>query len=232
MVTTPADRILTEVKSHLHKVVQKYFPWSSSEMLAPEQPFNGLIYDCEIIKCIPAPGLEEDSGLQFCNGWNDFENMGILVIACYDYVDNTYRVFLDDNMSEFSDLVHYRRHVVGFNSLAFDDKLCAFNNIKVTTTYDLLAEVRAASGQPRHYVKGETRSGYSLERLAQANLGYGKSGNGKLAPVLWQQGQDGAVIDYCLQDVVITKKLFEMRSHLTDPTNGDLLQLADPLVVS
>jgi hypothetical protein len=94
-------------------------------------------------------------------------------------------------------------------------------------TYDLLCEVRAASGQPRQYTPRVTRGGYSLDALAKANLEISKSGRGDLAPKLWQRGEYGAVIDYCLRDVMLTKRLFEKRTHLVDPTDGSSLCLRE-----
>lgn len=198
----------------------------SPEPTATPEPLNAIIYDCEIIKAIPQEnyGLED---IEFCSGWGDFKNMGISCICAYDFYQDQYNIFLQDNLAEFEDLVYSRDEVIGFNSLNFDDLLCGANGMAVATTYDMLAEVRIASGQPPHYVKGVTRGGYSLEALAQANLGYGKSGSGSQAPILWQRGQRGAVIDYCLKDVAIAKKLFERRSRLIDPTNGRRLQLRD-----
>jgi hypothetical protein len=183
-----------------------------------------IVYDCEIIKCIP-PAIKPY--LQYCAGWSDHAGMGISVIGVYDYLADQYRVFLEDNFGDFARLVRDREHVIGFNSLAFDDKLCAAHGLEVTTTYDLLCEVRVASDQPPHYRPG-TRSGYSLEALARANLGTGKSGSGALAPELWQRGQRGAVIDYCLGDVALTKRLFDRRAELIDPTGRGLLTLREP----
>lgn len=186
-----------------------------------------LIYDCEIVRCIP-PAVKPD--LEYCGGWHDHANMGISVIGVYDYLSKNYRVFLEDNFGDFGDLVRQRDVIIGFNSLAFDDKLCAAHGIDVYTTYDLLCEVRAASGQPREYVYGQTRKGYSLEALARTNLGTGKSGSGALAPEMWQRGQRGAVIDYALLDVQLTRRLFELGvgDGLTDPTGRGLLTLREP----
>jgi DEAD/DEAH box helicase domain-containing protein len=187
---------------------------------------NGLIYDCEIIRCIPSREIEPE--LEYCKGWDDFDGMGLSVIGVWDLKEDIPRVFLGDNSEEFQTLVKDREHIIGFNSLAFDDNLCAANGIAVTTTYDLLCEVRAASGQPRHYTPDLTRGGYSLDALARTNLEISKSGSGSLAPKLWQQGEYGAVIDYCLRDVMLTKRLFEKRDRLTDPVDGSPLCLREP----
>jgi hypothetical protein len=184
---------------------------------------NSLIFDCEIVKCIPpttSHGLwTKPPDLEYCRGWSDFEGMGISVIAAYDYLTDRYRIFFEDNLSEFAELVTQRDTIIGFNSLAFDDKLCNAHGIPVTTTYDLLCEVRKATGQPPHYRSG-TRPGYKLENLAQANLGHGKTASGAFAPELWQRGHRGHVTDYCLEDVRITKTLLELgiAGELKDPT--------------
>lgn len=194
------------------------------EEAAKTEPINAVIYDCEIIRAIP--DSEERLGeIEYCSGWRDFANMGISCIGAYDFLQDKYHIFLEDNFAEFWALADSREHIIGFNSLYFDDLLCAANDLPIKTTYDLLAEVRTASGQPPYYVRGETRGGYNLEALSQAKLGYGKSGSGAQAPILWQSGQKGAVINYCLLDIQITKKLFDLRHDLKDPTDGKVLKL-------
>ena len=182
-----------------------------------------VIYDCEIARCIPKG--ERSPDLEYCQGWGDFKGMGISVICAYSSWDERYHIYLEDNLADFQILINQVDEVVGFNSFAFDDKLCAAHGLQVKTTYDLLCHIRVAAGMPSHYVKGKTRAGYSLEQLAKANLGYGKSGKGDLAPELWQRGNRGAVIDYCLGDVSILRTLYEQRARLIDPTNGNILTL-------
>lgn len=187
---------------------------------------KALIYDCEIEKCIPADGaIDED--LEYCQGWEDFDGMGISVIGCYTYWDDVHHVFLEDNLLDFQALVYEADEVIGFNSISFDDKLCLANGIKVNTTYDLLCEVRIASGQPPHYEQGVTRRGYSLDALCRANLDQSKSGTGADAPILWQKGRQGSVISYCLRDIQLTRKIFELglRGELKDPTNHEKLTI-------
>lgn len=194
-----------------------------------------IVYDCEIIKCIPSSKEKTDPDLMYCNGWDDHENMGISVIGAYDYMTGQLKAFVDADMQvgmpqvsyfeHFQLLVNKRETVIGFNSVAFDDKLCEAHGIKIKTTYDLLREVRIASGQPPHYVPGETRGGYSLNALAKVNLASQKTGSGELAPKLWQQGKYYEVIRYCLNDVWLTKCLFDKRGFLVDPTDGSHLAL-------
>jgi hypothetical protein len=184
-----------------------------------------LIYDAEIINCIPPKSGEINPNFSYCQSWNDYANMGIAVIGTWLSWENyfqRYRVFTNQQLEEFQRLVKQADRIVGFNSLSFDDKLLQANDVALSTDFDLLCEIRKASGQPPHYVKGVTRQGYSLENLAQANLGIGKSGTGELAPVLWQQGRYEEVINYCLHDIKLTKRLYclFLSKRLYDPTNG------------
>lgn len=190
---------------------------------------DALIYDCEIIRCILPMWEDPDPTLAYCNGWHDFVNMGISCIAVWDCLRQIPRVFLKDNFDEFQALVWDRQHIIGFNSLAFDDKLCEASELKVHTTYDVLCEVRVASGQPANYVWGQTRKGYSLQALALANLDFAKSGSGEMAPLLWQRENYGQVIDYCLRDVMLVKQLLDLE-FLKDPTNGEQLSLSRPWI--
>jgi len=184
-----------------------------------------VVYDCETIQCIPTDVCSPH--IKYCKGWDDFKGMGISVIGAYSSWDDRYHIYLEDNLKDFQKLIDRAEEIVGFNSLSFDDKLCTANGLKVKTTYDLLCQVRLAAGMPSQYVKGVTRSGYSLGQLAKANLGYEKSGTGELAPEFWQKGERGKVINYCLADVVITRKLYERREQLIDPTNGNFLRLSN-----
>lgn len=190
-----------------------------------------LVYDLEIAHCIPQKNERNKPKLTYCMGWGDHVGMGISVLCAYTSIDNRYQVYLEDNMTAFQQMVNQAVakgwEIVGFNSLSFDDKVCAANGVKIKTTYDLLCEVRETSGQPRFFTPGKTKGGYKLDDLAAKNLGACKSGDGASAPEWWQTGQRGKVISYCLDDVRLTKELFEKRLNLLDPNNGKTLRLPE-----
>jgi len=168
-----------------------------------------VIYDCEIIKGIPKKDEQPLPDIEYCEGWRDFDNMGISVICAHES-DVGYRVFLKDNFHEFVELLNRADVVVGFNSLAFDNRLIEANGMPVVDdkTYDILVETWKAEGLTAFF-QYPSHVGYSLDAIAAANLGMKKSGNGALAPVDWQRGNYGAVIDYCLRDVILTKRIFD-----------------------
>lgn len=167
-----------------------------------------LIYDCEILRAI---GAQENPAIEYCAGWRDFAGMGVTCVCAWDGADERYRVFKADNLEEFSRLASEREEVVSYNGLSFDDKLMEANGVSVRTTYDLLVECWRAAGLPPVYTPRVTPKGYTLEEVARRTLGRGKSGSGAEAPVLWQRGQRGRVIDYCLNDVQLTRELWERR---------------------
>jgi len=60
-----------------------------------------------------------------------------------------------------------------------------------------------------------TRQRYlKLEYVAQATLGVGKSADGLLAVEWWKTGQVDKIIEYCTQDVRVTRDVFQYgRQH-------------------
>ena len=189
-----------------------------------------LIYDCEIVRAIPKKGEPRIDGIEYCEGWRDFANMGISVICAYDYADAEYRVFCRDNWAQFAALAP-ERNIVSFNGRAFDDRLCEASGLAIATHYDILVETWAAAGLGPEF-SFRTHAGYGLDALGRANHIGGKSGHGALAPVQWQRGEIGAVIDYCLRDVMITKRLLDEiigTRKLTSPVEARVLHLRSPM---
>lgn len=66
-----------------------------------------------------------------------------------------------------------------------------------------------------------------MNAIIQSNFpGEAKNGHGGFAPVLWQRGEVMAVVDYCLQDVRLTKILFHKiieEKRIISPKNGEMI---------
>ena len=169
-----------------------------------------LVYDCEIVNAIQG-NEPKKLGINYCKGWEDHAGMGISVTCVYDCERDRYRVFCKDNMDEFQALVHQNDLLVGFNSIRFDNRLLRANRIEIDDShcYDLLAAIWVGSGLTPTWGGFSTHGGFSLDDTAALNLGHKKTGNGALAPVLWQEGRIGTVIDYCLEDVRLTVQLLD-----------------------
>ena len=168
-----------------------------------------IVYDLEIVKAIPPKKVEDrETDVEYCGGWEDRAGMGISVCGVYDYLDDRYRVFCDDNKDEFIDLARRRKILVSWNGIGFDNpviKAVWDVGFPEKMCYDLMREVKIACGYPGDQIM----RGFRLDEWAAANLGGGKTGDGAMAPVDWQRGRYGTVIDYCLADVWLTKRLMD-----------------------
>lgn len=170
-----------------------------------------LIYDIEIQRAIAKKGKDREEGIEYCNGWEDYAGMGISVVGVYDYPTKRYRVFTESNKDQFLELVDRRGLLVGFNNIPFDNKViaaCWGKTIHDYQCYDILREIWRGMGLDAKF-DVNTHAGYGLGDCCAVNFGHNKTGNGALAPVEWQVGKIGNVIDYCLADVHLTKHLFE-----------------------
>lgn len=182
-----------------------------------------LVYDLEIVKAIQSRGEPREPDIDYCEGFDDKANMGISVLGVYDYVEDRYRTFCEDNWADFVDLQRQRDCLVSWNGLGFDNPVIqeAWGlSIPEARCYDLMAECKRACGHP----PDAPRRGFRLGQWAAANLGAGKTGDGAMAPVDWQRGRYGSVIDYCLADVWLTKRLFDRVlacGILTEPNTKD-----------
>ena len=169
-----------------------------------------LVYDLEIVKAIPDKSGACKDGIEYCEGWQDHKNMGISVIGAYDYLEQKYRVFCKDNFAEFQKLVDKSNCLVGFNNIGFDNKVLRENGIEILdeNCYDILVGVWVGDNLEPMF-SYPSHIGYGLDAICIANFGDHKSGHGALAPVHWQEGKIGAVIDYCINDVKLTKNLLD-----------------------
>lgn len=184
-----------------------------------------LIYDLVIANAIPGhqPRIP---GINYCNSWHDYRNMGISTIAYKWSHEEGIGYCLSAH--EFSQMLenysdrNYR--IIGFNSKGYDKILHAEGIFY--TDYDIIEQVRIAAGftiDPKSVPSGFQ---YTLEALANCN-GVRKLGNRNIAPVLWQQGYQQQVIDRCMNDVKVMDRILRLglMGALLDPNTNKLLQL-------
>jgi hypothetical protein len=185
-----------------------------------------IIVDIEILKAIPKSGEALIPGIEYCAGWRDFENMGITVVCTYEMETHLSRAFLMEDLGELAVYLH-KKATGGFNTRRFDLPLLAEHGIDVDQEqhYDILERIWMAQGlDPDNFVYA-THGGWSLDAVCEASLGCKKSGNGAMAPIWWQQGKRGKVIDYCLRDVWLEAQVVEYivkHGGITGPRAIDL----------
>jgi hypothetical protein len=208
-----------------------------------------LVFDIEIAKAIPSKSEMKnpffmEPGIDYCEGWEDFENMGIACLCTYDFRTGRSNVYLPDNLEAFFVAAFggsQPRTLVSFNGINFDGRLLEFHvpdeyrfALTSASHLDLLQMIWKAEGLGPVF-QYPSHTGYGLDAVAKANEVGGKSGNGAVAPVLWQQGKIGAVVDYCLHDVYLTSLLFDraLRGRLCNPRyRGRILNIEVPQPVA
>lgn len=131
----------------------------------------------------------------------DLKKLEVSVVGVFDYRDETFSVYREENLKEFFRRVEHTSFLIGFNINHFDLPVLSpyyLGNIKQFKTLDLLVEIEKNLG---HRI--------SLDNLARATLGTKKSGHGFMAINYFRQGDWEKLESYCLDDVRITKQLYE-----------------------
>jgi hypothetical protein len=187
-----------------------------------------IIFDIEIKYAIPPKNsAERKIGFNYCKGWEDYAGMGIACIGVWDYRTDSPRVFGDDDLEDFQKFVDSQDIAVGFNNNRFDNNVLRAGGVVIPAnkSYDILHEIYSALGS---YQKG-----CRLDDIVKANFSNAeKTGSGADAPLLWQKGFHTRVIDYCLNDVRLTKMILDkiLRfGHINNPVNpSQILKLRRP----
>ncbi|MEY3470782.1 MAG: hypothetical protein RLZZ223_132 [Candidatus Parcubacteria bacterium] len=167
---------------------------------------NILVYDIETIGNISSP--------------NFVDEMEVTVVGVYNYATDEYKAYFVDDLLELESDLKQANMLVGFNSDHFDtpilNKYYQFDLFSIAS-FDILREFRAKTGK---------RLG--LDAIASMTIGSNKSGSGSNAMTLYQEGRLEELAEYCLNDVKLTKEIFEYciyKKHLIYPSKDGWLRL-------
>lgn len=144
--------------------------------------------------------LETRRSAQEVGGWGNASRMGISCVVVYDSKRDCFEEYLGDDIPRLTDHLKTLDLVVGFNISRFDYAVLKGNstfNFHNLPTLDMLTEVY-------------NRLGYrlSLDHLGENTLGVRKSADGLMALEWWKQGKIREIVDYCRQDVTVTRDLY------------------------
>ena len=132
---------------------------------------------------------------------NDPAALDMSVCCIYDYETDKYSSFTKETLNNLWPILEKADLIIGFNSDHFDipilNKYYSGDLTKIKSL-DLLKEVKNSLGRR-----------IKLDTIAEATLGKNKSGHGLEAVVWWRNGEKQKVIDYCIDDVKITKDIYE-----------------------
>jgi len=145
--------------------------------------------------------LETQKSFEEVGGFGKNHLLKVSVAGIYSYPLNKYLTFVEDQMYKLGEMLSEADQIIGFNIKNFDFQvLQPYLNFKLSDipALDILEEVEKIIG---HRVK--------LDNLAQMTLGAGKSGDGLQALKFYKLGQMEELKKYCLDDVRITKELYD-----------------------
>ena len=134
-------------------------------------------------------------------------NFGLTTCVGYSTLTGRPHILGDtsEEITKLIDLLEAHDCVISFNGVNFDIPVIegvSNQTINLKHHFDILQLIWQAleDGSQRH-------SGYRLTECCSRSLGIEKSGDGALAPQLARDGRWNELIDYCMHDVYMTRKL-------------------------
>jgi DEAD/DEAH box helicase domain-containing protein len=125
----------------------------------------------------------------------------LIVVGVHDSETGEYSSYLKEDLPKLWPILERADMLIGFNSDSFDIPLLDRyypGTLSHIRSLDLLTEVQKVLGRR-----------IRLQALAEATLGKGKKGDGLLAGVWWREGKKDKVREYCIEDVRLTRELYE-----------------------
>jgi len=158
--------------------------------LAEDKAINIIYFDLETQRTFDEVG-----------GRANVRKLGLAVAVTYNTAMAAYHRYTEGRVKELIEELKSADLVVGYNILKFDyEVLRGYSDepFEQLPTVDMMQHLARRLGfRP------------SLEAVATATLRIGKSADGLQAVRWYRQGLIDKVLDYCQQDVEITKKLYE-----------------------
>lgn len=134
-------------------------------------------------------------------GSNNPADLDISVVGIYDSETDAYSTYLVEELPQLWPIIEKADILIGYNSDHFDLPLLNkyysgdLNKIK---SLDILKEIQKVAGRRM-----------KLDQVAEGSLGINKSGHGLDAYIWWKQGEIDKIKKYCIDDVRITKEVYE-----------------------
>ncbi|MEK7651592.1 MAG: ribonuclease H-like domain-containing protein [Patescibacteria group bacterium] len=124
----------------------------------------------------------------------------VSVCGIWESATDKYTIFSEQELPKLAELLQGADQIIGFNIKDFDfEVLQPYLNFDVHSLpfLDIMQDVQRHLGRR-----------VSLNSIAEATLGKGKSGNGKEAILFWRNNRLDLLRKYCLDDVRITRDVY------------------------
>lgn len=131
----------------------------------------------------------------------DVTRLDLAVVAIHDSETGKYSSYSQEELPKLWPIIEKADTLIGYNSDSFDIPLLNKyypGDLTQIRSIDLMIEVQKVVGRRLR-----------LQSLAEATLKVGKSGDGLQSVRWWQEGLYDKVREYCIQDVKITRDLYD-----------------------
>jgi len=137
---------------------------------------------------------------QEVGGWDHIDKLGISVACAYDSKTDQFTSYEEKDLKKLIDLCE-ERLVIGYNIRGFDLPVMVPYGLdpKRLDVFDIMYDLQTLTRQ--QFLK--------LEAVARGTLNAGKSADGLQAVEWYKAGQIDKIIEYCLQDVKVTRDIFQ-----------------------
>lgn len=159
--------------------------------------------------------IETKNSFDDVGGRDYLDKLEVSVVGTYSYNLDKYRVFDETEFDELEEFLKSANLLIGFSSKSFDvpvlEKYFSFK-LSALPHFDILEKIEDEIGRK-----------LGLNLVGQANLGISKTGYGLEAIEMYKKGEIEKLKEYCLQDVKITKGLFDLileKGYLWVPLRG------------
>ncbi|MDO8430291.1 MAG: ribonuclease H-like domain-containing protein [bacterium] len=158
--------------------------------------------------------IETKNSFADVGGQEYLTDLKISFVGVYSYKQGAYLSFFEHELDKLKTLLQNTGLIIGFSINRFDLPILNKHlkiNLNSIDNIDILDDIEEKLG---HRV--------GLDWLSQTNLGVGKTAHGLDAIKFYNEGRLEDLKNYCLQDVKITKDLYELgqkQGHLVVPTN-------------
>jgi DEAD/DEAH box helicase domain-containing protein len=144
--------------------------------------------------------IETQNLVQDVGGWDHIDKLKISVACAYDSKTDEFKSYRENELKNLIDLCE-ERLVVGYNIRGFDLPVMVPYGLEIkrVDAFDIMYDLETLTRQ--RFLK--------LEAVARGTLGAGKSADGLMAVEWWKKGEVQKIIDYCLQDVKVTRDVFQ-----------------------
>ncbi|MBT3923866.1 MAG: DEAD/DEAH box helicase [Nitrospina sp.] len=144
--------------------------------------------------------LETQKSADDVGGWGNIHKMGLAVGVVWDSLDQEFFTYEEKDARQLVDKLRTADLAVGFNIIGFDYTVLqpySDFDLQEINTFDMLIDVKKLLGFR-----------LSLNHLAQHTLNAEKSADGLVSLQWYKEGKINKIIQYCKQDVEITRDLF------------------------